>query len=83
MSGHVLADAQAVSRAMSAVADDLLTFVADDLKSLRTHVQAQLLLSCSGAAFAANTGGNRARLDGFSPGTPALLFLAIHSWLCL
>lgn len=34
MSGHLLADAQAVSCAMSAVADDLLTFVADELKSV-------------------------------------------------
>lgn len=80
MSGHMLADAQAVS---SAVSDSgIVTCYGSQCMMYechRTRVQAQLLLSCSGAAFAANTGVNRARREGVTPGMPALLLLVAQS----
>ena len=41
-------------------------------RRFRTRVQAQLLLSCSGAAFAASAGVTRARQEGFTPGMLAV-----------
>ena len=77
----MLGDAQAVRACCTISKLRVLFDVADDISAIgcQLHAQAQLLLSCSGAAFAAN-GGNKTSREGLY-GTPCLSRMLFRRFL--